>query len=172
MEVARLKIQNFRGIQNSELFFNNHTVMVGDNNVGKSTILEAIDLTLGPDRLSRHPVIDEHDFYAGEYIKNENLVQIKIEAVVINLNEEQTRHFNANIEWWDTEEKTFVVVARKTGDKNVVAALRIAFNGYYDKEEDDFIGNTYVSRIWLFAPNFDLSRIMMSHDVSISHYLG
>lgn len=28
MEVARLKIQNFRGIQNSELFFNNHTVMV------------------------------------------------------------------------------------------------------------------------------------------------
>lgn len=53
MEIARLKIENFRGIKKSELFFNSHTVLVGDNNVGKSTVLEAIDLTLGPDRLSK-----------------------------------------------------------------------------------------------------------------------
>jgi putative ATP-dependent endonuclease of OLD family len=46
--------------------------LVGDNNVGKSTILEAIDLTLRPDRLSRMPVIDEHDFYAGEYADGNN----------------------------------------------------------------------------------------------------
>ena len=65
MRIARLKIENFRGIEKSELFFPGHTVLVGDNNTGKSTIIEAIDLVLGPERLSRYPVIDEHDFYGG-----------------------------------------------------------------------------------------------------------
>lgn len=42
--------------------------MVGTNNVGKSTICEALDLVLGPDRLNRFPPIDEHDFYNGFYL--------------------------------------------------------------------------------------------------------
>lgn len=86
MEIARLKIQNFRGIKDCEVYFSGHTVLVGDNNVGKSTILEAIDLILGPDRLSKYPVIDEHDFYAGEYIIGDGLVRIHVEALVIGLN--------------------------------------------------------------------------------------
>ncbi|MDR2010948.1 MAG: AAA family ATPase [Bacteroidales bacterium] len=143
MEIARLKIENFRGIKESELFFNAHTVLVGDNNVGKSTVLEAIDLTLGPDRLSKYPVIDEHDFYAGEYLIADKSVEINIETVIINLSEEQIRHFYSNIEWWNLERKSFVNEADKTGDKKVIAALRVAFKGYYDKEEDDFIGKTY-----------------------------
>ena len=69
MKVARLIIQNFRGIQSAELFFPDHVVLIGDNNTGKSTLLEAIDLVLGPDRLSRRPPIDEHDFYIGQYLK-------------------------------------------------------------------------------------------------------
>ena len=46
--------------------------MIGDNNTGKSTILEAIDLVLGPDRLSRQAPIDEHDFYVGRYWPNDS----------------------------------------------------------------------------------------------------
>lgn len=66
MKIARIKIEKFRGINECEILLSGHTVLVGDNNIGKSTILEAIDLVLGPERLSRFPVIDEHDFYAGE----------------------------------------------------------------------------------------------------------
>jgi putative ATP-dependent endonuclease of OLD family len=143
MEIARLTIENFRGIRKSELFFNAHTVLVGDNNVGKSTVLEAIDLTLGPDRLSKYPIIDEHDFYAGEYSAADKSVEINIETVIINLSDEQIRHFNANIEWWNIESKSFINEAGRTGDQNVVAALRVAFKGYYDKEDDDFICKTY-----------------------------
>ena len=66
---------------------NGNSVFVGDNNSGKSTIFEAIDLVMGPDRLARHPVIDEHDFYGGEYLKGDEKVQIYIEVIVIDHHE-------------------------------------------------------------------------------------
>ena len=57
MKVVRLTISNFRGIKSAELLFEGHTLMVGTNNVGKSTLCEALDLVLGPDRLNRFPPI-------------------------------------------------------------------------------------------------------------------
>lgn len=68
MKISRLKIRNFRGVKSADLLFPDHVVLIGDNNTGKSTILEAIDLVLGPDRLSRRTPIDEHDFYIGKYL--------------------------------------------------------------------------------------------------------
>lgn len=92
MRVAQLKIKNFRGISFADLIFSNHVVLVGDNNTGKSTIFEALDLVLGPDRLSKNPIVDEHDFYAGKYIKNESFSsKIEIETTVTNLSDEQKR---------------------------------------------------------------------------------
>jgi len=61
----------FTGIKSADLLFPDHVVLIGDNNTGKSTILEAIDLVLGPDRLSRRPPIDEHDFYIGKYLPSD-----------------------------------------------------------------------------------------------------
>ena len=68
MKISSLKIRNFRGIKSADLRFPDHVVLIGDNNTGKSTVLEAIDLVLGPDRLSRGAPIDEHDFYLGRYL--------------------------------------------------------------------------------------------------------
>lgn len=65
MRIARINIKNFRGIREGQLLLPKHAVLVGDNNIGKTTVLEAIELVLGPERLKRLPVIDEHDFYAG-----------------------------------------------------------------------------------------------------------
>lgn len=72
MKIAHLIIENFRGIQSAELLFPDHVVLIGDNNTGKSTLLEAIDLALGPDRLSGRSPIDEHDFYSGDYLKEDS----------------------------------------------------------------------------------------------------
>ena len=68
MKISRLKISRFRGIGSADLLFPDHVVLIGDNNTGKSTVLEAIDLVLGPDRLSRRSPIDEHDFHQGRYL--------------------------------------------------------------------------------------------------------
>jgi putative ATP-dependent endonuclease of OLD family len=146
MRIARIKIDNFRGIAHSELLFSKHNVLVGDNNTGKSTILEAIDLVLGPERLSRFPVIDEHDFYAGEYLdKDGHSIPIEIEIIVSDLNEEQQRHFIDHIEWWDNKNSCLLESppAEKTNEEDVCPALRVGFKGLYDNEEDNFAGITY-----------------------------
>jgi putative ATP-dependent endonuclease of OLD family len=68
MKISQLTIQNFRGIGSASLLLPDHVLLIGDNNTGKSTVLEAIDLVLGPDRLSRRPPVDEHDFHLGRYV--------------------------------------------------------------------------------------------------------
>ncbi len=70
MNLVRLQISNFRGIRSADLLLPQHAVLVGDSNTGKTTLLEAVDLVLGPDRLSRRPPIDEHDFFQGLYRVN------------------------------------------------------------------------------------------------------
>lgn len=68
MRVCRLKIENFRGVKAATVLLPKHAVLIGDNNTGKTTLLEALDLVLGPDRLNRQPPIDEHDFFQGKYL--------------------------------------------------------------------------------------------------------
>lgn len=146
MRIARVSVENFRGIASGCVTLAGHSVFVGDNNVGKSTLLEAIDLVLGPERLSRRPVIDEHDFYAGRYRDDEgNPVPIRIEVVVSDLSEEQQRHFREHVEWWSTSAKAMLEgpPAEGTDADDVSPALRVCFEGRYDVEEDDFAGNTF-----------------------------
>lgn len=146
MKITRVKIENFRGIKSAELHLPNHVVLVGDNNTGKSTILEAIDLVLGPERLRRPFPINEHDFYAGEYITSEKeLVLIKVEVVISDLSEEQLLHFGGHIEWWNKETCDVLTAppAETTDAPNVDPALRLLFEGKYDEEEDGFVGQTF-----------------------------
>ena len=146
MKLANIKINNFRGIKHGDLNLPDQVVLIGDNNTGKSTILEAIDLVLGPERLSRKPVIDEHDFHAGEYLDSaKNPVEITIEVIVTDLNVEQQSHFMNNLEWWDTKSQSLLQgpPPEITDCDGVVPALRLGFRGYYDNEEDDFAGETF-----------------------------
>jgi putative ATP-dependent endonuclease of the OLD family len=118
LKVSHLSIENFRGISAASLLLPDHAVLIGDNNTGKSTILEALDLVLGPDRPSRATAIDEHDFHLGKYLGETKepadggkaaaapAPEIRITATIIGLSAEQTTHFRAHIEWWDTEKQT------------------------------------------------------------------
>ena len=150
MKISKLVIQNFRGVQAAELLFPDHVVLIGDNNVGKSTVFEALDLVLGPDRLNRRPVVDEHDFFFGNYRapEGENAPEIFIEVTVTDLNAEQRIRFKDYIEWWDLAKNALLEAPppANVDQDHVVHALRIAFSGHYDEEEDDFAGTTYFSK--------------------------
>ena len=146
MKLVNIKIENFRGIKHCDLNLPDQVVLVGDNNTGKSTILEAIDLVLGPDRLSKRPVIDEHDFFAGQYLDDDNNpISIVIEVIITGLEIEQLTHFRNNIEWWDTKKASLLEgpPPESTDCEGVVPALRLGFNGSYDTDEDDFTGETF-----------------------------
>jgi putative ATP-dependent endonuclease of the OLD family len=176
LRVCRVTIANFRGISSATILLPNHAVLIGDNNTGKTTVLEALDLVLGPDRLNRSPPIDEHDFYQGKYIaaapepaggaeaaaeagvleaegQGEGAAVpdrpcIEIEVTVTDLGEEQKNKFGDYTEFWNAYTDTFYTDANPAGvDAGEIAeALRVTFRGWYDSEEDDFEGRTYFTR--------------------------
>lgn len=165
MKIYSVSIENFRGIRSAKLLLPDHAVFIGDNNTGKSSVLEAIDLVLGPDRLNRRPPVDEHDFFEGKYlpaapsdegiptdeIEEAQIVEapkITIDVTVVDLSEEQEARFGGNIEWLNIETGDFFTEANPAGvdAANIKAALRVTFIGVYDSDEDDFVGNTYYSR--------------------------
>jgi putative ATP-dependent endonuclease of OLD family len=166
LKIYAVSIENFRGIRSAKLVLPDHAVLIGDNNTGKSSVLEAIDLTLGPDRLSRRPPVDEHDFFQGKYLPTAakaaeteaspddegpplaKAPKITVEVTVIGLSEEQEARFGGNIEWLNVESGEFFTEANPAGvdTASIKAALRVIFIGAYDAEEDDFVGSTFYSR--------------------------
>ena len=46
MNICKIDILNFRGIKNASILVSENAVFVGDNNLGKSTLFEAIDLVM------------------------------------------------------------------------------------------------------------------------------
>lgn len=145
MHLARIAVENFRGISRAEVSFAGDSVLLGDNNSGKSTLLEAMELALGADRLFRRPVIDEHDFYGGAYLENE----IRVEVLIVDLDEELQSRFRNNLEYWDADDEA--LLSKLPGpESGALPCVRICFVGRYDVEEDDFEGRT-----WFCSPEDD-----------------
>jgi putative ATP-dependent endonuclease of the OLD family len=63
MHIVRLKISGFRGVRSADITLGRHAVLVGPNNSGKTTIIEALALLFGRDRLVRR--LTEHDFHGS-----------------------------------------------------------------------------------------------------------
>lgn len=64
MKIEVLEIQNFRGIRQGSIQFKQHPVLIGANNTGKTTIIEALTLLFGRERMVRE--LTEHDFYGSD----------------------------------------------------------------------------------------------------------
>lgn len=63
MRIQKITIQNFRGIKSLELPLDDLTVMIGENNAGKTTVLEAIRLCLTRGLGTRKGQLSEYDFH-------------------------------------------------------------------------------------------------------------
>ena len=63
MFLAQLKIENYRGIRSASLTFDNETILIGENDCGKSTILEALALVLGSDTEAEPPLFKLFHFF-------------------------------------------------------------------------------------------------------------
>jgi putative ATP-dependent endonuclease of OLD family len=150
MRVSRLQIENFRGISKAELHFSGHTLLIGGNNVGKSTICEALDLVLGPDRLSRTPPVEEFDFRNAGYLAkdSETPISIRIEAILIELTDDIKKLCAVNLEFWHRVEKRILGEGEinNADNRNVEHCLRLITIAQYDVEEDQFFAKTIYGR--------------------------
>ena len=148
MRIQILDIKNFRGIASGHVVFRKHSLLVGGNNIGKSTVCEALELVLGPERIYHRPIIDEHDFYCGSYQRDDGYsLEIVIRVVLTDLNHKQQLRFCQHLRRWDKGQLKFVDeeadgISHADGP-NVDWALPVVFIGRYDPEEDDFIGDTF-----------------------------
>lgn len=87
MQVSHVKISGFRGVSSGEVILGAHSVLVGPNNSGKTTITEALALLLGRDRLVRR--LTEHDFHGSA---PDETARILIIATIVDFPENDPEH--------------------------------------------------------------------------------
>lgn len=144
MKLVRLSIKNFRGISSATLLFDGHTLLVGANNVGKSTVCEALELALGLDRLKRFPPVEEFDFYNARYLDDSTdpptAIPIEIEVVLVDLSDEVATKCVERLEYWNLEEKRLLTEGEieKVDAATACECLRIKTIATYNPEEDEF----------------------------------
>ena len=145
MRVARLTIKHFRCVKSATLHFTGHTLLVGANNIGKSTVCEALDLVLGPDRLSKFPPVEEFDFYNAEYCDADGkTLSWRVEVVLTHLSAEVENACGTHLEFWNEDGKRTLDRGEiaQTDAPQTTPCLRIETVGQYDPEEDEFEAQT------------------------------
>src|SRR5262245_54885296 len=133
MQVAILEIRNFRGIRTGKVQFRDHTVLIGPNNSNKTTIVEALALVLGRDRLVRN--LTEHDFFGSN---PQPADRIKVVATVIGFEPED---FTAHTEWFRDgravplwfDPQDGAVLAEKTHERQRLAC-QVVFAAHFNRE--------------------------------------
>lgn len=146
MRVRRITVSNFRGVKAGQVLLDGHTLLVGGNSVGKSTLCEALDLVLGPERMYRRPVVDEYDFFAANYLSEDGeAVETYIEVVLVDLSDVASRRFAGHLRKWDVDANDFADLEPDSVDRADTHpwCLPVAFYGRFNRAEDDFEGGTF-----------------------------
>lgn len=133
MKVVLLEIENFRGVKSGTIQFHDHSVLIGPNNSGKTTIVEALALVLGRDRLVRN--LTEHDFFGSD---PDALTRITITATVAGFS---SNDFTEHVDWfregrgvpfWFDPDTGDVLPERQSGRQQL--ACQIVFSARFDRD--------------------------------------
>jgi putative ATP-dependent endonuclease of OLD family len=99
-------------VRSGTLGFGPHAVLVGPNNVGKTTIIEALALLFGRDRLVRN--LTEHDFFGSAPTEQSRIL---IVATVTDFPHDDANH---NREWFSAERGVEKWLDQQTGALHAV----------------------------------------------------
>lgn len=132
MEIASISIRNFRGILEADLAMNKHNVFIGANNSGKTTVIEALALLFGRDRMVRH--LTEHDFYGSNPSPADRITLI---ATIVGF---QGNDASRHVDWFGPDRAVPKWLQRETGtllpepaDSNSLLACQIGFSARFDR---------------------------------------
>jgi predicted ATPase len=163
MQIADLRIENFRGIKTGHVRFGGHTVLVGPNNCGKTTVIEALALLFGRDRMVRP--LTEHDFFGSD---PQPADRIRLIATVIGFDGndpaehlEWFRDDRGVPKWWDPGR----AIASPTRDEpGWQLSCQIGFCARFDREDlevetvryfhdDDAAGDVFLEENHVVVPH-------------------
>src|SRR5438045_1108917 len=68
MRIVRIEIDNFRSIEKAVVRPKKHNVYLGPTNIGKTALLEALNILLNPEFGGRGTEVDENDFFRRKYL--------------------------------------------------------------------------------------------------------
>lgn len=66
MQLCRIQIENFRGVTNIDLVLDQMTVLIGENNTGKTSILEALNTCMNRGLTRRAVPFSEYDYHLAD----------------------------------------------------------------------------------------------------------
>jgi len=134
MQIAELRIRGFRGVQDARIRLASHNVLIGPNNCGKTTIIEAIALLFGRDRLIRE--LTEHDFFGSNPAAAD---RINIVATIIGFaGDDPNRHANwfredrAVSKWFDPADGSLHAARTQAASK---LACQVGFAARFDRDD-------------------------------------
>jgi len=135
MRIGRLQIKGFRGAKNADIRFGKHSVLVGPNNCGKTTIVEALALVFGRDKMVRK--LTEHDFHgSAPDEKSRILIIATLTDFPTDKPELYPAWFSAakgGTEKWFDPQTGEVAAQRKDGSQ--LLAVQVGFAARFDLEE-------------------------------------
>lgn len=162
MQIADLRIENFRGIRTGHIRFGPHTVFIGPNNCGKTTVIEALALLFGRDRMVRD--LTEHDFFGSD---PQPADRIRLIATIIGFDGDEPadhtdwfRDDRSVIKWWNPA--TGAVSATRD-DPAWRLASQVGFSARFDRpsldvetaryfHDDDAVADVFVDEVWTAVP--------------------
>lgn len=134
MHIVRLKIAGLRGIRTADIQLGKHTVLVGANNTGKTTVVEALALMFGRDLLVRR--LTEHDFHLSA---PDEAARILCIATVAGFSPNDPHHFPSwfsaerGVEkWYDPKGKT---LSASQDEAHAQLAVQVGFAARFDLDE-------------------------------------
>lgn len=134
MHIVRLKISGFRGVSSADISLGQHSVLVGPNNSGKTTIIEALALLFGRDRLVRR--LTEHDFYGSNPNETARIICIAtVSGFIPNDPQNHPSWFSPERgveKWFDPNAKTLSALPDA---QHTALAVQIGFAARFDLDE-------------------------------------
>ncbi|MFC1633578.1 ATP-dependent endonuclease [Planctomycetota bacterium] len=139
MRICQVELRNFRGIREGKVVLPQHTVLLGANNAGKSTIVEALALLFGRERMVS-PVSD-WDFHNGSPQPDSRFYIIAtLTDFTSNEPNEVPEWFigerAAQPVWWN--DSTSELSTATDAPQGTTLAARVAMAGRYDDEACEF----------------------------------
>ncbi len=169
MKILRLSIEGFRGIQKGQIDFDDHTILIGPNGCGKSTVINALALIFGRERIVR--TLTEHDFSGSD---PKPAQRIRLTATVADfpgndadLNDNWFREGRAVDKWWCIKDRS---IRGQKAEATDLLCAQIGFAARFDQEtlsveairyfhDDDSVSDPFDEGVVTLVPGRLLSEI-------------